>query len=462
MIERRDDSSVATILKIHYLIVGAGIAGIAAAEAIREVDSVKKITLINAEPYPPYCRPLIIEVLTGERSFDDIKLRDDKWYKANKINLVNSDRATKLDPGKKILTLESGKGIEFKKLLITTGSIPATPPIPGLDKVPAFNLYRRDDVESLKPLCKPGARALIIGIGLIGLQAIIALKKLGVDIVAVEMLEKVLPLILDKEAAKHARKRLEENGVDVHIGTAVKELKPIQEKPHPYVALTASGNEIGFDFLILSTGMKPDKSVLNGSGIDSGRGIKVSSTMQTNIPGIFAAGDVVEYPDWIEGENTIHAHWVNAYRQGRIAGLNMAGISSEPYEPVYLNSLTIFGLPIITMGASRLDDPKGAEVYVSEIPSREAYTRFVVRDGKLIAATFINDVDRAGVLQYLMREKIDVGDVAHSLFDQGKEGLEFLYKLHNDIVKGDVEWAASMDLIDKYRKDMKRTRWGGK
>ena len=449
-------------LKTHHLIIGAGIAGIAAAEAIREADAINKITLINGEPYPPYCRPLIIEALTGEKSFDDIKLRDDEWYKANKVTLFNGDRAIELNTDKRILTLESGRKIEFKKLLITTGSIPATPPIPGLNKVPAFNLYRRDDVESLKPLCKPGTRALIVGIGLIGLQAITALKKLGVDVTAVEMLGKVLPLILDKEAAKYAQKRLEANGVDVHIGTAVTQLQSTRGKPHPYAALTNSGKEIGFDFLILSTGMKPDKSLLDGSGIDSGRGIKVSSTMQTNIPGIYAAGDVVEYPDWIEGENAIHAHWVNAYRQGRIAGLNMTGISAEPYEPVYLNSLTVFGLPIITMGASRIDDPKGAEVYVSEIPGREAYTRFIVRDGKLIAVTFINDVDRAGVLQYLIREKIDIGDITHSLFDQGKEGLEFLYKLHSDVVKGDVEWAASMDLIDKYRKDMKRTRWGGK
>jgi NAD(P)H-nitrite reductase large subunit len=447
--------------KTDYLIIGGGIAGVAAAEAIRDADSVKDILIINGEKSPPYCRPLIIELLTGERPFDEIVLRPPEWYTEKNISLINGERANSIDPDNRTVTLESGKLIEFERLLIASGSIPAIPPIPGLDDVPSFSLYRREDVENLKSHCKEGTKALVIGIGLIGLQAITAFKQLGADVVAVEMINKVLPLILDKEAAKYAQARLEENGIEVHIGTAIKEVKPISGKQHQYLAITNTGEEIGFDYLVLATGMKPETSFLNGSGVDIGRGIKVSQTMETNIPGIHAAGDVVEYPNWIEGNSEIHAHWVNAYRQGRVSGLSMAGIEAEPYEPVYLNSLSVFGLPIITMGASRLDETDGTEVYITEIPERSAYTRFLVKDKRLIAATFVNDIDRAGVLQYLIREKIDVGDVAHSLFEQGKRGLEFLYKLHNEDIRGDVEWAPSMDLIDKYRKDMKRTRWGG-
>ncbi len=447
--------------KTHYGIVGAGIAGIAAAEAIREIDPERDLLLVNGEQVQPYCRPLIVEVLKGEREFDEIQLRDPQWFKQKNISLITGDPAVALRATENRLELESGRIIEWKKLLIATGSIPSTPPIKGLEDIPAFTLYRLEDVERLKPLCKPGAKVLLIGIGLIGLQAIIAMKELGVEVIAVELMPKVLPVILEARAAEYAQKRLEENGIKVHVGTSVKQLMT-GDTDHPYVALIDCGKEIGFDFLVLATGMKPDFSLLNGSGIETDRGIKVSPEMQTSVPGIYAAGDITQYSNWIEGRPEIHAHWVNAYRQGRIAGLRMAGGDAEPYEPVYLNSLSVFGLPVITIGASRIDEPEGADVYISESPARPAYTRFVVKNGRLIAATFINDVDRSGVFQYLVREKIDIGDVAQSLFEEGLQGMEFLYKLHDEVVKGDMEWPKSMDLIDRFRKDHKHTRWGKK
>ncbi len=405
---------------------------------------------------------MIIEVLTGERAFDEIHLRDGKWFDENNITLITGDPAVNIDPSGNLVTLESGQTIKYEKLLIAVGSIPSTPPIRGLEDIPYFSLYRQEDIERLKPLCKEGARALVIGLGLIGLQAIMALKGLGVSVVGMELVDKVLPLILDRKASKYIQHRLEDNGISVHTGSAVEELSRIAGEDHPYLAVTGSGMETSFDFLILAVGMKPDLSILKGSGIETGRGIKVSRNMETSVSGIYAAGDVVEYYNWIEEHSDIHAHWVNAYKQGHIAGLSMACETPEPYTPVYLNSLSVFGLPVITMGASRIDDPKGAEVFVTEVPARESYTRFVVKDGRLIAATFINDVDRAGVLQHLMQEKVEVGGVVGSLFEDGKEGLEFLYKLHGDVVHGDIEWAPTMDLIEKYRKDMKHTRWGGR
>ncbi len=450
-------------LKTHYAIVGGGIAGIAAAEAICETDPDNALLLVNGENVPPYCRPLIIEVLENERMFDDIHLRDSSWFEKNHITLFTGDAAEKLSTEEKQLTLQSGTTIEYEKLLIATGSKPSIPPINGIEEVPSFTLYRQDDVERLKPLCKPGAKALLIGIGLIGLQGISALKKLGLEVVAVELMPKVLPLILDAKAAAYAQHELEKNGIEVRTGTSIKELRPAGGGArHPNIARTDRDEEIPFDFLIISTGMKPDLALLERTSIETDRGAKVSPSMETSVPGIYAAGDITEYPNWIENRLEIHAHWVNAYHQGRIAGLSMAGRSVEPYEPVYLNSLNVLGLPMITMGASRIDEPEGAKVFISDVPSRPAYTRFVVKDNRLIAATFINDVSRAGVFQYLIRHKVDIGDVADSLFEQKLEGMEFLHRLHEEAVRGEVDWPESMDLIDRYRKDHRHTRWGKK
>ncbi len=448
------------VLKTRYAIVGAGIAGVSAAEAIREVDPDGRILLINGESISPYCRPLIVEELKGERTFDDIHLRPPGWFEARDISLLTGDPVVRFDTRNKTLDLISGRTVEWERLLLATGSKPAFPPIDGLPDIPHSTLYRHEDVEKLRRLSTPGSRALLVGIGLIGLQAVTALEELGVKVVAVEMMPKVLPMILDARAAGFVQRRLEEKGVDIRTGTSIEKLRSARGDGRSCVALTSGGEEIEFDFLVLAAGMKPDVSLLNGSDIGVGRGITVSPTMETGLPGAFAAGDVTEYDNWIEGRPEVHAHWVNAYRQGRLAGLTMAGGTPDPYEPVYLNSLSVCGLPIITAGASRIDEPEDADVYVSESPARPAYKRFVVRGGRLIAVTLVNDVDRAGVFQYLVREKVDIGRVAQTLFDGGLEGIEFLDRLHEESVRGHVDWPESMDLIKMFRKDHKHTRWG--
>ncbi len=443
----------------RYAVVGAGIAGIAAIEAIREVDPDGSLLLVNGEATEPYCRPLIIEALTGERTAASIALRDADWYTRHGVTLIG-DRATRLDPAAGSLDLASGGTVAFEKLLLATGSVPARPPIPGLDDVPSHSLFSLEDAEGLRPLCRPGGKALVLGIGLIGLQGVQALNALGMDVTAVEMEGKVLPLILDSVAAGIAKRRMEANGVEVLTGTRIDEVRR-SDGAHPYAARTGDGGIIGFDVLILATGMRPEATLVEGTGIEMGRGVKVGSTMETTAPGVYAAGDVTEYDDWIEGRAEIHAHWVNAFRQGRVAGLHMAGAEAVEYQPTFLNSLKVFGLPMITLGASRLDETGDMEVHVDEALEREAYRRLVVRDGQLVAATFVGDVDEAGMIQHVMKERIDISGVARSILEMSLEGMEFLADLRKDEVHGDVEWAPSMDRIDSFKKDMTRTRWGG-
>ena len=206
-------------LKSHYVVVGAGIAGISAVEAIRGIDPDRNVTVINGENTPPYCRPLIVDILRGEKSFDEIQLRSADWYKDRDVTLITGDPAVSLDVNAKALALESGRTVSWEKLLLATGSVPSTPPIKGLDTVPSFSLYQEADVESLKAACKPGSKALLAGIGLIGLQAMTSLKELGVDITAVELMPKVLPLILDIKSAEYAKARLEGHGIEIMLPT---------------------------------------------------------------------------------------------------------------------------------------------------------------------------------------------------------------------------------------------------
>lgn len=445
----------------YYAIIGAGPAGVAAAEAIRCVDTDKTIMVINGETVPPYCRPLVIEALTGERPLDGIGLRDVGWPEAVGVELISGNPVVRIVPADRRIVLKSGEEVTYEKLLLATGSVPAAPPIRGLGNVPAHTLYCSHDVELLTPLCKPGKKALVLGIGLIGLQAISALSSLGLKVTAVEMREKILPLILDHEAAGIGQRRMAANGITVLTGTSVVELVRSGDSAPLFAAVTSSDKTIPFDVLVLATGMRPDMSLLDHMDIDKDRGIRVSSTMETSVPGIFAAGDVTESFNWVEGRNEVHAHWLNAFRQGRIAGHSMAGATAGSYEPVFLNSLSIFGLPIVTMGCSRTDELDGAEVYVDKVEERPWYRRIVVKNGKLVAATFLNDVDGAGTMQYLIREKVELtGSVAESLFENGLESGRFLGKLHQDAVRGDLPWPESMDLIDNFRKNMKHTRWG--
>jgi len=450
---------VSDTTKTRYAVVGAGIAGIAAVEAIREVDPDGPVLLVNGEATEPYCRPLIIEALTGERTAAGIALRDEEWYTRHGVTLI-SDRVTRLDPDARSLDLASGRTVVFEKTLIATGSVPTRPSIPGLNDVPSHTLFSLADVEVLRPRCRPGGKALVLGMGLIGLQGIQALRSLGMDVTAVEMEDKVLPLILDRTAAGIAARRMEAGGVEVRTGTRVVDFVG-SDGDHPYAARTDAGEFLGFDVLVLAAGMRPVLDLLEGTAAATGRAVRVKRTMETAVPGVYAAGDVTEYENWIEGRAEIHAHWVNAFRQGRVAGLHMAGAQAQEYRPTFLNSVKVFGLPVITLGASRLDDTGDMEVLVDEALEREAYRRFLVRDGRLVAATFVHDVDEAGMIRHLMEERIDVRGVARSIMEKGLEGMELLADLRSDEVRGDVDWAPSMDRIDRFRKDMKRTRWGG-
>ncbi|MCK4412689.1 MAG: NAD(P)/FAD-dependent oxidoreductase [Candidatus Eisenbacteria sp.] len=447
-------------IKTRYTIVGAGIAGIAAAEAIRELDRSGPLLVVNGEGVAPYCRPLTVEVLTDEKTPEEICLREAQWFSERKITIVTGDPVAELRAPTKQLLLATGQVVAWEKLLVAVGSQPAGVRIAGLEQVPCFTLFTQADAARLKPLCKPGAQALVVGIGLIGLQALTALRRRGVSVVAVEVAPKVLPMILDAEAAGYAQRRLEQHGIDVRVGTSVQELRPVAGGRRPYQALTSTGEVLDFDFLVMAVGMQPNLILADRAGIARGRGIRVSPTMQTSIPDIYAAGDVTEYPDWIEGGEEVHAHWVNAYRQGRIAGRHMAGGDPPPCEPVFLNSLRVFDLPIITMGASRRDALEGAEAFVAAAPARPAYRRLLVRDGRLIGATFVNDVGEAGVFQYLMQNRINIGEVAEELVNRGRKAFEFLDELHRQVVRGDLEWAPSMDLISEYRKNHRHTRWG--
>lgn len=449
-------------LRTKYAIVGAGTAGIAAAEALRGIDPHGDLVMVNGESVPPYCRPLIVELLTGERTEDQILLREQEWFDQRRVTLLSGDPAVGLDPDAKRLTLGSGRTIRWEKLLIATGAQPARPPIDGLSSVPVLSLSCQEDVAKLRPFCRPGAQALLVGVGLIGLQAMGALKALGVELVAIEARSRVLPMILDSEAAKLAQDRLEKNGIDIRVATKLTSVSRAAGDGRGYVALTEAGERIGFDFLVLATGMQPDLALLNGAGIMSERGIIVGESMKTSAADVYAAGDVTQYHNWIEGRAEVHAHWVNAYHQGRVAGVHMAGGKTEPYAPLFLNSLRVFDLPIITMGASRIDNPKGAEVHVALNPTRPAYTRLAVRQGKLIAATFVGDVERAGVFQHLMREQIEVGEVAAALLAQDRTAVEFIRGIHRKSIEGKVDWPTSMDLIQRYRKDHGHTRWGRK
>lgn len=460
---------MAESIETRYAIVGAGTAGIAAIEALREIDRTGKVVLVNGEKVTPYCRPLIIEMLTGERTAEQICIREPQWYRQQGVTLIDGDPVVDLGIGARRLTLASGRTVAWERLLLTPGGIAAPPPVEGLSDVPVFQLVSQEDVLRLRPLCRRGARALLVGIGLIGLQALTALRKLGVDVVALEACPKVLPMILDAEAAAYAQRRLTDHGLEVHVGTALRTLRrsdqgaaACDQNGRNCIALTGDDQEIGFDFLVLATGMQPNLTLVKDTDIVCQRGIVVTDRMQTSVPGVYAAGDVTQSINWIERRPEVHAHWVNAHHQGRIAGVRMAGGFPQPYVPFYLNALRVFGLPIITMGASRMDDFDDAQVYKTAQPSRDAYTRLVVRQGRLIAATFVKDVARAGVFQHLMREGIPIGDVAASLLAEDRAGMEFLREIHQPAIEGQVDWPTSMDLVARYRKDHGHTRWGRK
>jgi NADPH-dependent 2,4-dienoyl-CoA reductase/sulfur reductase-like enzyme len=401
---------------MKYVIIGNSAAAVGAAEGIRRIDGEGGILIISDEPHHTYGRPLISYLLLGKTDRERMKYRPGDFYEKNGAETKLGVSVTRINPDEHTIETDSGEKISYEKLLVATGSVPFVPPMEGLERVKnKFTFQSLDSALALGDALKPDSRALIIGAGLIGLKCAEGIRGRAGPITFVDLAPRVLPSILDDDASRIIKARLEEEGIAFRLGDSVAEFT------ENTATLKESGETIPFDVLVLAVGVRPNISLVRDAGGVCGRAITVDEYCATSLPDIYAAGDCTESRDAITGETKVMAILPNAYIQGETAGINMAGVKYAFDKLIPMNAIGFFGKHIISAGSYTGDvyyKNDGAN-YKKLFYSNDRLNGFILIGDKRPAPGDSPAYGRAGIYTDILRNgtplsSLDFGLIAES------------------------------------------------
>jgi len=333
----------------HHVIIGAGPAGVIAAETIRKQAAADTITLIGDEHEAPYSRMAIPYLLMGNIAEPGTHLRKSPTHFADlRIERVTA-KVQCVDTTARQLTLDSGAVLGYDQLLLATGSKPAQPPIPGIDSPNVHTCWTLDDARAIMAKAGPGTRVLQMGAGFIGCIIMEALASRGVHLSVVEMGDRMVPRMMGPAAGGMIRRWCEAKGVHVHTGARVQAIEYAGQGVASRVRLS-SGQTLEADLIISATGVKPSMGFLEGSGVMCLMGVLTDEHMQTNVPGVYAAGDCAEAFDKVSGKTIVSAIQPNAADQAYVAAMNMVGKHAVLKGVTQINVLDTLGLISASFG----------------------------------------------------------------------------------------------------------------
>ncbi len=444
---------------MHHVILGAGPAGVTAAETLRKHAPDAQITLVSGEPEPPYSRMAIPYLLEGKIGEAGTHLRQtDGHYDARGI-AYKQGPVSKVDTAAKALTLTDGSTLAYDKLLIATGATPLRPPITGLDLPGVHTCWTLDDARHIAERAKPGVPVVLVGAGFIGCIILEALAKMGVKLTVVEMGDRMVPRMLDEVAGNMLRRWCEEKGVKVVTGAVVESIAPAggaQPKPAPKAAaptpepkrpgffarlfgakseltpapaqatgfaeeapafegapesgLTVTlkdGQKLPAALVVVAAGVKSNIGFLDGSGIDTGRGVKVDAFHETSIKDVYAAGDVAEGINLSTGHNDMLAIQPVAVEHGYIAALNMCGVATRHRGSLNMNVLDTLGLISSSFGTWEGVEGGSRATMLDEKANR--YIRLEFDGDRLVGAQCVGLTDHIGMLRGLIQTHLPLG-----------------------------------------------------
>jgi NAD(P)H-nitrite reductase large subunit len=392
---------------LRHVILGAGPAGINAIETIRQLDREASITLVSDEP--AYARMALPYFLAREIPEAQLYTGSDAYFDRLRVERLIGRRAVRLDGASRSVTLDDGTVCPFDNLLIATGSSPARPPIAGADAKHVHDLWTLDDAIAVQSSARVKRPAVVlIGAGFIGLIILNALHKLGWRLALVELEGQILPRMLDRRGAEAAEAWLRSRGVGVYTGVTCTSIEPGR---NPRVVLS-DGQTLSAHAVILSTGIRPNVQFLSGSGVAVERGIVVDHRMQTNLSGLYAAGDVAQGPNLLGGPPVIHAIQTTAVDQGRIAGANMAGQTRAYDGSLIMNILDVAGLHCASFGRWQ----ETGDTTVTWNPGRPIYRKLVWEGTRLAGGIVVGPIEDTtmlpdvGMLKGLIQSQTELGE----------------------------------------------------
>ncbi|MCH8002463.1 MAG: NAD(P)/FAD-dependent oxidoreductase [Proteobacteria bacterium] len=368
---------------MDYVILGAGPAGVIAAETLRKADPAGSVTVVGEDG--TYLRH-------GARHYADLGIE------------VRRDRATAVSPAERTVALAGGASLSYDRLLIATGSRAAVPPIPGMDLPGVETCWTLEDARKIAARMRPGARVVLMGAGFIGCIVLQALAARRLEVTVVEMAERMLPRMMDETGGEMIARWCEGQGVAVRTGA---EITGIEAAGDGLRLSLASGEALEVELVICATGVRPNIGFLDASGVALDAGVLVDHHLRTNVDGVYAAGDVAQGPDFSTGGQAIHAIQPTAAEHGRIAALNMAGQRTHYRGSLAMNVLNTLGLVSSSFGLWMGAD--GGQRAVAVDAAGFKYLRLEFQDDVLVGALALGLTRHVGVIRGLIQSRIRLG-----------------------------------------------------
>lgn len=409
---------------MRYVVIGASAAGISGAKTLRELDENAEIILISKDEYI-YSRCILHHYISGVRTVEQLDFSEKDFIEKYNILWKKGVEVIKLNDEEKTLTLSNEEVLKYDKVLICSGASSFIPPIENLRTANnVVGLRNLDDAETMVKVGKKVKSAVVLGAGLVGIDAISGLMNYDLNLTLVEMGDRILPIQLDHYAAKEYEKKFEEKGVNLRLGVKAEKLI-VDENNNPKALLLNTGEEVPCELIVVATGVRSNVAFLEDSNVICDKfGLIITPDGKTNIEDVYGAGDVT-------GRNPI---WPTAVKEGIIAASNMLGVKREMTDFFgSKNTMNFVGIATLSLGMVDAPENEGYEVEI-EI-NEKGYKKIIHKEGKIYGAIIQGDLSYAGVLTQLIREKIDVSRVKKPLFKIDysdffniTENLEYTYE----------------------------------
>jgi len=392
---------------MRHVIIGAGPAGIVAAEHLRKFDSEGTVTVIGDEPEPPYSRMAIPYLLVDRIDERGTYLRKDPAH-FDKLGIeIVRDRVTAVDATARTVTLSGGGTTAYDKLLIATGASPMVPPIPGVDRDGVIGCWTLEDARRIAKRSARGSSVVLIGAGFIGCIVLEALVERGARLTVVELEDRMVPRMLNGTAAGMVQRWCESRGVDVRVGCRVTSIEP-DNGGAPLRVRLDGGEALSADLVIRATGVVPNAGFLDGSGITTKRGVLVDEYLRSSVPDVYAAGDVAESRDFTTGDFVVQAIQPTAVEHGQAAAAYMARGHGHPQRgTLNMNVLDTHGLISSSFGQWMGVDGGDCAELADEGKFR--YVNLQFEDDVLVGATTLGLTDHVGVIRGLIQSRTRLG-----------------------------------------------------
>ncbi len=392
----------------HLVVIGNGMAGMRTVEEMLKLPGGKRyrITVFGAEPHVNYNRIMLSSVLAGDKSVDEIVINSREWYDENGITLITGDAVKKIDRDARTVTSAAGVTVQYDKILLATGSRPLAPPIPGLG-LPGTCAFRDiADVDKMLAAAKVHKRAVVIGGGLLGLEAAWGLKQRGMSVALVHLMPTLMERQLDAAAGQLLQRDLDRRGIAFFTDGQTEEITGTERAEGVQLA---DGRFIPADLVVLAIGIRPNIDLAKAAELDVNRGIVVTDDMRTTDPDIFAVGECVEHRGAVFG--LVAPIW----DQAKVCAKRLTGDESALFTSRALStSLKITGVDVFSAGALMAEGDSDDEITLRD-DNRGLYKKIVLRDGKLVGAVLYGDVADGQWYLGLMRDKTDISEIRDKL-----------------------------------------------